>query len=296
MKLNINEQIDVIENYNPSEFREKYLKNETPVVLRGLWKDYPAMKKWSTGYFKKTLGHIDVGVFEKGRPTGSAKKPEKFMKFKDYLNIIEHEPSNLRLFAFNIFKHKPDLKNDFDFNPIVRNYYKWTPFMFFGGKGAVVRLHYDIDWPNLFLTQLYGRKLVVLFKNNYSALLYRVPFNVHSEVNIEKPDYVSYPGLQYVRGVTTILDPGDTLFIPAGYFHYIKYLEGGFAINQRFLSKHVLKGLWNIGLLTHFDELMLMLLGNNWYNYKKKLCFLRADKSIKKSKKEISKSLEPIWH
>lgn len=63
------------------------------------------------------------------------------MKFGDYLDLIRsNKPTNLRIFLFNIFKHKPELKKDFDFSPITDTYLKRFPFMFFGGKNSVVHV------------------------------------------------------------------------------------------------------------------------------------------------------------
>jgi hypothetical protein len=40
---------------------------------------------------------------------------------------------------------------------------KRFPLMFFGGKGAEVTMHYDIDCANVFLTQFVGNKRVDAF-------------------------------------------------------------------------------------------------------------------------------------
>ena len=157
--------------------------------------------------------------------------------------------------------------------------------MFFGGKNSKVRIHQDMDWSNVFLTQLYGRKEVVLFHPKYSKLLYRYPFGVHSSVDIENPDYEKYPGLKYVKGFHCILQPGDTLYIPSGYWHYIKYLDGGYAINQRALSPHPLRwiiGFWHVAVLSNIDDIMRYLFGESWFN-------LKRERSKNMAKKELER-------
>ncbi|NJM16553.1 MAG: cupin-like domain-containing protein, partial [Bacteroidales bacterium] len=222
----------------------------------------------------ETLGHAEVGVFDGAlqKHDRSFKKPHRKMKFGHYIKqITSNEDSDVRLFLFNIFKHAPDLRNDFDFPPLTRLYLKSVPFMFFGGKNAVVRMHQDMDWSNVFLTQLHGKKEVILFHPKYSKLLYRYPFNVHSAVDIERPDYSKFPGLVHVEGMRCVLEPGDTLFIPSGHWHYIKYLEGGYAINQRALSPYPsrwLRGLWHVAVLSNADEIMRWTFGDTWYKYK----------------------------
>ena len=198
--------IKVIEkgaDLDPGLFKKHFLKKNKPVVLKGLWDIYPAREKWTFEYFKYCLGEVDVGVYDgqMQKDDRSFKRPDKKMKFKNYLDAISSaHTTDLRLFLFNIFKYKPELRNDFDFPPLTRLYLKHIPFMFFGGKNSKVRLHQDMDWSNVFLTQLHGRKEVILFHPKYSKLLYRYPFEVHSSADIENPDYEKFPGLKYIKG------------------------------------------------------------------------------------------------
>lgn len=261
---------------------------DKPVVLRGLWKDYAASSKWTVDFFKKELGDVEVGVFDGAmqKEDRSFKQPHRSMNFRDYLDgITADKDFDVRLFLFNIFKYKPELKNDFQFPPLTRFYLKKFPFMFFGGKNSVVRLHQDMDWSNVFLTQLHGRKEVVLFHPKYARLLYRYPFSVHSSVDIEHPDYNNYPALSEVKGMHCILEPGDTLFIPSGHWHFIKYLEGGYAINQRALNPNPLKwlnGLWHLIVLSNIDDLMRYLIGDKWFERKIKRSKQLAQREISK--------------
>ncbi len=285
MEINIDRAVQITENISREEFRENYQLPQKPVILRGLWKEYPALEKWTIDYFKKELGQIVVGVYNAAdtKADRSTKAPPIKMKFGDYLETITGGPSDLRLFLFNILKHKPELRKDFDYPPITSMYLKHLPFMFFGGKDSVVRMHQDMDFANVFLTQLHGRKLVVLFSPKYSRFLYRYPFNVHSSVDVEHPDFDKYPALRFVEGYTCILEPGDTLFMPSGYWHYIKYLEGGYAINQRALSPHPahwFRGFYNVAILSNLDDLMRFILGNNWYQYKLEQTYARANDAM----------------
>ncbi len=280
--------IDVVENITPEEFKEKYLYRERPVIIKGLWNNYPALKKWTIEYFKEQLGEIEVGIFDgqMQREDRSFKQAHRKMKFSEYLDTITADKeADLRLFLFNIFKHKPELKNDFSYPPLTRFYIK-IPFMFFGGKNSKVRIHQDMDWSNVFLTQLHGRKEVFLIHPQYSGLLYKYPFGVHSSVNLDNPDYEKYPGLKYVEGMHCIMESGDTLFIPGGYWHYIKYLDGGYAINQRALAPNPRKwlyGIWNVTVLSNLDDLFRKIFGNRWFDYK-----------VQKSQRNALKELEKL--
>jgi ribosomal protein L16 Arg81 hydroxylase len=288
MEKHYQEPIDLRESISPQDFRQQYLKTEKPVVLRGLWDRFPARHKWTTEYFRKELGNIEVGVFDgkNQKLDRSFKVPDSRMKFRDYLNVITaNREVDLRLFLFNVFRHKPELRKDFSFPPLTKLYLRKVPFMFFGGKNSVVRMHQDMDWSNVFLTQLHGRKEVVLFHPKYSRLLYRYPFNVHTPVDIDKPDFEKFPGLKHVKGMRCILEPGDTLFIPSGYWHYIKYLEGGFAISLRALSPKPVKwvkGFWYVVVLSNIDDLMRWLLGKKWHRFKSDRSKDMADQELRR--------------
>lgn len=288
METRFSNSIDIVSEISPTDFKKEYLKKNKPVVLRGLWDDFPARKKWDVDFFKKELGEINVGVFDGKlqKEDRSFKHPDKRMKFSEYLTAITSDKdTDLRLFLFNIFRHKPNLRNDFDFPPLTKLYLKKVPFMFFGGKNSKVRLHQDMDWSNVFLTQLHGRKEVVLFHPKYSKLLYRYPFGVHSSVDIENPDYEKFPALKHVKGMRCVLEAGDTLFIPSGHWHYIKYLDGGYAINQRALNPNPiywLKGFWHVAVLSTIDDIMRYFFGDHWFKRK-------SEKSKNMAEQEMAK-------
>ena len=136
---------------------------------------------------------------------------------------------------------------------------------------------------NVFLTQFHGRKRVVLFAPDQSTLLYRLPFNVHSTVDVDNPDYNEYPALNYVRGMSATIGHGDTLYMPSGYWHHMEYLDGGFALAIRTIAHSIpmkLGGLWNLTVQRTTDNIMRKLNDEKWFNYKKNLARERADKAI----------------
>jgi len=288
MKMDMDTPIPVVDGstITKKEFESKYLKPQKPVILRGLWKQYPAYTKWNMDYFRESMGDIEVKLFssKQANPSETLAVPHAVMKFNEYLDLIEHDPTDLRLFLFPVFKHKPDLLKDFGYPKITGRYLK-IPFMFFGPKNSVTRMHQDIDMSNVFLTQFAGKRRVVLFAPDQSALLYRLPCNVHSTVDIDNPDFEKYPGLKYAKGVTGILENGDTLFMPSGYWHHVEYVEGGFGLSVRTLGSSlgiILEGLWNVSIQRKFDDLMRKWNDKKWFAYKQKIAMKRAQKAIDK--------------
>ena len=80
------------------------------------------------------------------------------------------------------------------------------------------------------LIQVTGRKRVVLFSPRDASRLYLI--GDKSEVlDIDNPDLQRYPKFRDAAQYVCELQPGDTLFIPALWFHNVTALEFGVAVN-----------------------------------------------------------------
>lgn len=272
--------IDRVSGLTKESFKEKYLSSATPVILTDLIDEWPAKEKWSLEYFKEEYGDLMVPVFSaKASQSGKTyMAPDTKMPLRDYISAIQQGPTDLRLFLFNIFKVAPELKKDYKIHTIMEGFYNEFPFTFFGGEGSKVAMHYDIDLSHVFLTQFDGRKRVVLFGPEYSKHLYQQPFTVASYVNVDNPDYEKYPALKHVKGYDCIIERGDTIFIPSGYWHYITYLDSGFSMNQR-ANESIPRKVWGaINIAKHYviDKGMNKLMGEKWGEMKQTMAENRA--------------------
>ncbi len=138
-----------------------------------------------------------------------------------------------------------------------------------------------------------GRKRVLLFRHDEKNKLYRKPFEVLSLAdfsnyaeNGKNPDYEKFPALQYAEGYDLILNPGDTLFMPAGYWHHMEYLDSGFAMSLRALQSSMsgkINGVWNLFGMRSIDTVMKKTLPKWWYNYKLKKIDQLASGELKKN-------------
>ncbi len=288
MPLDFTKKIDEVEEISIADFQEKYFKPQIPVKIKNFLKDSPAFNKWDIEFFKNTMGDTKVGVFDNGenvldRPNNIATEQ---MSLSGYLDLITAGPTNKRLFLFDLLKANKALKKDIIFPKHVKKAIPFTLFAFFGGKGAYTRLHRDADNSNVFLTEFYGEKRVVLFNPAYDNLLYRYPYTVHSGIDIDNPDYEKHPGLNFVKGEHTYLKKGETLFIPAKYWHYITYLSPGIGFSFRSLGGfwNTFSGLFHVAIVYHFDMLMRKMFGKKWFGFKTKKALKRANKEIAKIK------------
>ncbi|MGZ4157991.1 MAG: cupin-like domain-containing protein, partial [Bacteroidia bacterium] len=267
--MDLSQEIDVVENISTAEFNKYYFKPQKPVLIKGLAKGKEAERKWSIDYFKQTMGDVIVDVYDnqvKKSVKSTYTAPDLKMKFADYLDILsKNEQTDLRIFLFDLFKYNPQLKKEFPCPDLFKGLLDNIGHMFFGGKNTTVRIHYDIDMSNVLHTHFGGKKRVVLIAPQYSYLLYCLPLNTYSLIDSDKPDYKKYPGLKYVKGYDFILEAGDSLFMPSGYWHYMTYLEGSFSVSYRRLGptiQYPLEGLLNMGFCLPLDKILNKVLSN----------------------------------
>ena len=190
--------VDTVESISREDFKKNYLDKRRPLIIKGLTKDWPAREKWTTDYFKEIAGDIEVKLVDnsKADPTKVINASIASMKFGDYLDLIKREPTQLRIFFFNLFKHRPELVNDVKVpKELMGGFIESMPAMFFGGSNAFTFLHYDIDLPHLFHTHFGGRKHIILFDNKWKKRLYCVPNTTYAleDYDVANPDFEKFP-------------------------------------------------------------------------------------------------------
>lgn len=281
--------IEKISGVSSEDFLTNYLKKSIPVILDDfIDKKSPALQKWSYDYFKKIAGNHQVNVY--GREEESmervASAPVDKMSFSEYLDLIEKEPTELRLFLFNLMVIKPELEKDVIYNDVTGGkVLKWLPLMFFGGEGSSTRNHIDIDMSHVFISQFKGAKRIWLFPPSQSSLLYRLPYNYHSLINLKTCNPKEYSSMKYLKGYEAVIHPGETLYMPAGWWHFIQYETEGFSVSVRalpFSTKEKIKGFSNVVITRNFDNAMRRLLKKRWFDYKVSVARKRAQKALKR--------------
>jgi hypothetical protein len=282
--------VDVVDNISPEAFRKGYYEPLRPVVIKDMARHWPACQKWNWDYFKQLVGNQRVGIYNniKSDAYTPINTADEYTTFGDYIDMVRSGPAAWRIFLFNIFDHAPQLTKDFSWpEAYMKGFVKKYPMLFVGGQGSITHMHFDIDMSNILHTQFAGRKRVLLFPFQEQHKLYRKPWEVLSMVDFShyadgeksKVDYDSFPALRHARGYEVILEPGDTLFMPPGFFHHMEYIESGFAMSLRALQPSVsgkLRGVWNLFGMRGIDTLMKKAVPVWWYRYKKEKIFASA--------------------
>ena len=160
------------------------------------------------------------------------RRPSRKSTFANYLDLLKAEPATPWMCTefptpttlLDTLAPWPEILSDDD---------AVTSFTFVGGAGHRAHLHYDGDFRNVLLVQVFGHKEAILIPPTASPYLLPVGnfagVFLNRIVGKERTYFLSLTGAQ-----TAVLSPGDALFIPATYWHFFEYPESGMSINLRF--------------------------------------------------------------
>ncbi len=286
MKL---QEIPRVKSITKEDFLRDYFRPQKPLVIENAVDDWPAVEKWNLDYIKEVAGAKTVPLYD-DRPVhhkDGFNEPHAKMKMADYVDLLKLQPTKYRVFLWNIFREVPLLQNDFsipDFGVTIK---KKLPMLFFGGRDSYTFMHYDIDMSNIFHFHFEGKKECILFAPSETKYLYKVPHSLitHESIDFSNPDLDQWPVLKKATGFRTHLKHGEMLFMPEGYWHYMKYLTEGFSMSLRSWPKRPMnfaKGLYNIGVMRSYDILMRKLKGQQWIDWKNRTAIERTNKLFDK--------------
>ncbi len=276
-----------VKTISKKEFLNNYFKSQKPVIIEEGIKDWPAYSKWNLSYMSEIAGNKEVPLYDNRHVNykDGFNEPHATMKMKDYVALLKKEPTNYRIFLWNILKEIPELKNDYFYPDFGVRLIKSLPMLFFGGANSYTFMHYDIDLANIFHFHFEGEKEAILFDQDQTPYLYKVPHSLitREDINISNPDIEKWPALKKAMGWKAELSHGNMLYIPEGYWHYMKYKSPGFSMSLRSLAhkpKNLSKAVYNVFIMRHFDVLMRKLKGQAWIDAKNEKAILNTHKAL----------------
>jgi hypothetical protein len=282
--------VDTVDTITPQDFKKNYLDARRPLVIKNLTHNWPAREKWTPDYLKQMVGKKVVPLYDnvKADPSKPINTAAGEMPFDDYIDLIMSQPTELRIFFFNIFKQAPLLLKDVVLpKDLMGGFLESMPAMFFGGSNSVTFLHYDIDLPHIFHTHFCGKKHIILFENRWKERLYCIPNATYAleDYDVANPDFQNFPALAGVKGIELFLEHGDTLFMPTGYWHWMKYLDGGFSLSLRAWDAspaRKMASLYNLAVKGGLDSVFKMAFKGDYARYREKVAIKRANSALAK--------------
>jgi hypothetical protein len=107
------------------------------------------------------------------------------------------------------------------------------PRFWLGPAGTVTPLHCDYD-DNIF-AQIWGTKRIFLSPPHHDEFLYTSEANAilfGSPFNPEAPDFEKFPLARQATMIECIVNPGDLLYVPAGWYHQVRALTFSLSANR----------------------------------------------------------------
>ncbi|XP_072326059.1 HSPB1-associated protein 1 homolog isoform X2 [Scyliorhinus torazame] len=224
---------------------------QQPAVFRNMVSDWPALK-WNVEHLSHVLN---------GKPLKFRIGERKMTKVPQYETHCEYVQATLQEFLVWLHGESDASAGLFDAFPRSQYWayadYKyiamtfeekaeafqdviWSDFGFpgrdgrdstlwIGSEAANTPCHLDSYGCNLVL-QVQGRKRWHLFPPEDTSSLYptRIPFeesSTFSSVNVVNPDLERFPRFHGARRHVVILHPGEVLFVPRHWWHYVESLD-----------------------------------------------------------------------
>lgn len=218
------------------EFLERYYAANRPVILTGELADWPALKSWSPDYLKAKVGARPIefqGERNRDREFEMYKEAHRrvapFNRFIDQI-LLPGAGNEAYLTAYNSQRNAEALSVLDDDVGALEQFLDRdaaTPhgMMWIGPAGTVTSLHHDLT--NNFIAQIVGRKRVKLAPAAEVGKLYNEQHVFSAIPDLEDPgiDPKNYPRLEGLRIYDVLLEPGEILFMPLGWWHQVKSLD-----------------------------------------------------------------------
>lgn len=247
----------------PDEFARDHLEGAgAPVIVTDAIDAWPARTEWTFGALGARYGNDLVSV-----STGlmsTAAKVTKLSAFIEHLvdparelqgfwvdrvdgapTEAPHQPGPFYLIDWNAFELHPELFDairpapcfvddwELALNAPLRQVFEnasghETTSLYIGAPGALSPLHDDYWQTHAWLAQVQGSKEVALFAAADSHLLER---------GCVDPLRRDAPNLAGVSAWVGTIGPGDVLFIPARWWHWVRSLDSTITVSHNFFNR-----------------------------------------------------------
>ena len=226
-------EIERRNNLSGEEFYVNYYAKNKPVIITDMITEWPALSLWTPNYLKANYGDTEVEIMANRNSDDqyeiNMENHKKKIQLGDYVNIVVNQGENNDSYMVANNRNLENtqlgrLLEDIVMPPeyLDQSNSSGKVFFWFGSAGTITPLHYD-EVP-LMMAQIYGRKRWQIIPPIYTPFLYN-NVGVFSEVDCENPDYNKYPLFEEVKIIEVVLEPGEIIFVPTGWWHQVKSLD-----------------------------------------------------------------------
>lgn len=222
------------------EFVREYYSKHLPAVFTDGFDHWPAKNRWCPAYFVEQVGDKQVEV-QYGRERDrqyerNSRKYKQKMRMDEFCRLVVEggESNDYYLTANNNQASLSELEllfedvGDFGKGYRIPETIKTRSHLWFGPKGAFTPLHHDLT--NNMLVQIYGRKKLTLIPAFQVPHLYN-DTHVYSATDFPEVDVKRFPRMKSVTPIEVILNPGEAVFIPIGWWHCVESLDVSISVS-----------------------------------------------------------------
>ncbi|WP_256077329.1 cupin-like domain-containing protein [Massilia sp. YIM B04103] len=214
------------------DFLQQHYALNRPVIITGMLDDCAARSKWTLDFFASQFGERSVEV-QFGRNADqdyemnsiAHKRQIPFGEFVELVRSSGHT-NDFYMTANNDSRNRHALRELWADVPALPEYLKpageQQGFFWFGPAGTITPFHHDLT--NNFMVQIMGRKRVRLIAPCDTPRLYNQR-HCFTPVDGRAIDVQRYPDMAGVPVLDCVLEPGEILFLPVGWWHFVEGLE-----------------------------------------------------------------------
>jgi len=234
-----------VTDLNQAEFERRYVRRGVPVVIEALVADSPALGKWTTDFWHREFGDRAFPIMVTDRTWfDNIDEPHlvamRLAKYIEALSAPDYRQSPVKYYLSNLSLDErfPELRDDIQAIRLYRPQDLQARILFFG-RDSEAQCHFH-PTSQAILTQVQGEKRVDMFPPSQTRYLYphslRHPRYNFSRVSIGAPDAALHPRFREARPQSVVLRPGDGLFIPIHWWHYVRGLDFSTSVTYFFRS------------------------------------------------------------
>jgi ribosomal protein L16 Arg81 hydroxylase len=221
-------QIERRSGLSPEEFQRQYLRANQPVVLEGIADDWK--ERWTPDLLKEKYGELPILCETKDFYVHD--KRQMRIPLRSVIDSLLSSSQEYRVRTSSFLSQVPELQEEFKRYKHFESFFpqgKLRRTFWLAPAGNSTALHHDGNYNNLNV-QVYGRKrFIIMPPGNYKSLYSH--FFSESPIDPRDPDLERYPKFAEVEPCETTLNPGDVLYLPQFWWHFVIALELSININ-----------------------------------------------------------------
>lgn len=256
--LNNIELSQTIEEFGEKGPSQSRIDLNQPYIIRDAFCDSPVFNKWSDDYLMAQVGDQKVNVYVSldGSFPGGQSSYDKgnyqlfemcFSEFLERLNSNKHQPILAAHEKYYLYQSPAENHSSLlaDLATPAQlpsdEHQHCIRALWISSAGNKTPPHWD-SYDNVMM-QIRGKKRFILWEPKHYENLYIRPLGQQhdrqSPVDINNPDLARYPDYKNARPLECVLEPGDTLYIPLGWMHFVETMDFSISVSNWWLPNEI---------------------------------------------------------